>query len=97
MHEADRKASQIIQEQQGELSRKILGFIKDNYSSEEQTRLQRDFWGVSIMDVMNNIGLNYLRRLYVISTESLDNIPLYINDGDRFTKQLVQWRLKVGK
>lgn len=90
-------ASKAIVQRQEELIRKFIEILKDNHTQEEVELLENGYWGVSIYDVLNNIGIEYLRLLYVISQKPMEDLPLFINEEDRFTKQYVCWRLKVGK
>jgi hypothetical protein len=95
--EVEKNVSLFIAQQKGDISRKVEKILKENFDHEDLEALKKEYWGVGIRDVLNNVGLEYLRKIYMFSEASLEDIPLHINDGDRFTKGFALWRLKVGK
>jgi len=96
MSESDKRASEFVQQTQSYLIRNVQSII-ESYTKDEISILQREFWGVSVNDVLHNIGLPYLRRIYILSKSKAENLPLHINDEERFVRGYVFWRLKVGK
>jgi len=92
------KASKFVQEQQADIIRKVTGYLRDNFTKEEQELLEGGYWNCArVQDVLSNVGLDYLRHIYFLTTQKFEDVPLYINEMDRFSKQFVSWRLRVGK
>jgi len=94
----DEIASKFVQEQQNDIIRKVTGYLKSNFTKEDQQLLEKDYWNcVCVQNVLSNVGLDYLRHIYFLTTLMFEDVPLHINEKDRFSKQLVSWRLMVGK
>lgn len=92
----DAKASRFVAEQTGELTLKIGRKLKSNYNQKELESLS-NFWGTEIYQVLNNIGMSYLRKIYVLVDTDFKELPLYINEQGRFTSLFIKWRLSIGK
>jgi hypothetical protein len=88
--------SHMVRDIQSEVVHNFSSFLESHYSKEELEILKNVYWGVSITDVLLNVGLEYLNEIFDIAILPIEDLPLHINNDKRFIKGLVGWRLTVG-